>query len=175
MVHVILTDMKKLAKTNAMRILDQAKIPYHIQCFEQDQPDRDYGLSIAAMLNEDPNRVFKTLITETNDHHVFVFALPVNCELDLKKAARAVQVKSLALVPVKSIFALSGYVRGGCSIIGMKKQYPTIIHESALRYETIFISGGKIGVQLEANPHAMMAFIKAQSADIVFTSNHDSL
>lgn len=165
--HVILTDMKKIPKTNAMRILDQAKIAYRIQSYEIDKPDHDYGLSVAKLLHQDPSRVFKTLITQTADHHIYVFALPVLCELDLKKGARAVNEKSLTLVPVKEIFSLSGYVRGGCSIIGMKKNYPTVFHDSALSYDTVFFSGGKIGIQLEANPQELISLLNATSADII--------
>ena len=101
------------------------------------------------------------------DHHIYVFALPVLCELDLKKGARAVNEKSLTLVPVKEIFSLSGYVRGGCSIIGMKKNYPTVFHDSALSYDTVFFSGGKIGIQLEANPQELISLLNATSADII--------
>lgn len=159
--------MKKILKTNAMRILDQAMIPYRTYYYEHDAPDHDYGLTIAALLNEDPRRVFKTLITQTPDHRIYVFALPVDCELDLKKSAKAVRAKRLALVPVSAIYSLSGYVRGGCSMIGMKKQYPTLIHQSALDYKTIFFSGGKIGIQLEADPRAVINLLKAQCADLV--------
>lgn len=165
--------MKKIVKTNAMRILDQAGISYRVQCYEASSPLRDYGSSVASLLAEDPRRVFKTLITQAWNHHVYVFVLPVDCELDLKKSAKAVNEKNLSLVPVKDILSLSGYVRGGCSPIGMKKNYPTILHESALCYETIFFSGGKIGVQLEMDPQAMIKLLGAQSADIVRSSTAD--
>lgn len=158
--------MKKTVKTNAMRILDQAKITYHIRTYPMNEAHRDYGLSIAAQLNEDPRRVFKTLITQAPSHHIYVFVIPVGCTLNNKRSAKLVKEKSLDLVPVKELFSLSGYVRGGCSPIGMKKSYPTILHESALAYDSIWISGGKIGVQLEINPQALMTLIRAQSGDV---------
>ena len=119
------------------------------------------------LLNQNPNQVFKTIVTvgKTKNHYVFV--LPVACELDLKKCAKAVGEKSVEMISVKELLPLTGYVRGGCSPIGMKKQFKTIIHESASVFSSIIFSAGKIGYQVELNPNDLIKLINARYSDII--------
>lgn len=159
--------MKKLIKTNAMRMLDQAHIPYDIHTYAHHDNDPVDGIHVAKQLNEPVECVFKTLLTTTNDHHYYVFVLPVYLELDLKKCAKAVNEKRIEMLPLKEIQAVSGYIRGGCSPIGMKKSYPTVFHASALEHDCIYFSGGKIGYQISMNPQDAIAFIHAKIDDIV--------
>ena len=161
---------KKEEKTNVMRILDQRKIPYTPYfCEEGVGPEgtRDYGVHVAQALGQDPNRGFKTLVAKGASGGYYVFDIPVAESLDLKKAAKAAGEKSVELLAVKDITAVTGYVRGGCSPVGMKKQYPTIFHQTALDYETIYVSAGKIGAQVEVEPQALLALLRAETADIV--------
>ena len=152
-------------KTNAMRKLDQAKIAYqtHSYCVEDGQLD---GVSVAHKLSIDPARVFKTLLTHDSRRQVYVCIVPVARELDLKKAARHFGVKSLHMLPVRDLLPVSGYVRGGCSPIGMKKLFPTVLDESAQAQPTILVSAGKIGQQIELAPADLCALCKAGTADL---------
>ena len=134
-------------KTNVMRILDQKKIKYTPH-FYLDMPSAN-GVEIANILNEDPIKVFKTLVTESGNKKYYVFMIPVEKELDLKKAAKAVGEKKIDMLKSKDLLPLTGYVHGGCSPIGMKKSFPTIIDKSAENLNNIFFSGGKIGYQVE--------------------------
>ena len=134
-------------KTNVMRILDQKKINY--KSYDYSTSGVISGMEVASVLNQDPNHVFKTLVTISNSKKYYVFDVPVNKELDLKKAATCVNEKSIEMVKSKNLLALTGYVHGGCSMIGMKKVFTTIIDESAKNYETIIFSAGKIGYQVE--------------------------
>ena len=157
--------MKHDDKTNVMRLLDGKKITYFSHTYTPNPAMT--GEDIANILNEPPARVFKTLVTQGKDgisHYVFI--VPVNSELDLKKAAKAVGEKSVAMIKQKELLPLTGYIHGGCSPIGMKKQFPTFIHETALQYETIFISAGKVGCQIELKPKDLMSIIKCEAADI---------
>lgn len=148
--------MGKEVKTNAMRILDRLKLPYTLNSYEcKEFID---GVHIADMLGQDPAQSFKTLVCSGKGGGYYVFVLPVARELDLKKAARAVGAKAVELLPVKEINAVTGYIRGGCTAIGMKKQYPTVIDQSAGEFERIIISGGRIGSQIFLAPDD---FIKA--------------
>ncbi len=148
--------MGKEVKTNAMRILDRLKLPYTLNSYEcKEFID---GVHIADMLGQDPARSFKTLVCSGKGGGYYVFVLPVARELDLKKAARAVGAKAVELLPVKEINAVTGYIRGGCTAIGMKKQYPTVIDQSAGEFDRIIISGGRIGSQIFLAPDD---FIKA--------------
>ena len=148
--------MGKEVKTNAMRILDRLKLPYTLNNYEcKEFID---GVHIADMLGQDPAQSFKTLVCSGKGGGYYVFVLPVARELDLKKAARAVGAKSVELLPVKEINAVTGYIRGGCTAIGMKKQYPTVIDQSAGEFDRIIISGGRIGSQIFLAPDD---FIKA--------------
>ncbi len=148
--------MGKEVKTNAMRILDRLKLPYTLNSYEcKEFID---GVHIADMLGQDPARSFKTLVCSGKGGGYYVFVLPVARELDLKKAARAVGAKAVELLPVKEINAVTGYIRGGCTAIGMKKQYPTVIDQSAGEFDRIIIRGGRIGSQIFLAPDD---FIKA--------------
>ena len=136
-------------KTNVMRVLDQKKIPYK-EYFYGDTGAVS-GVDVAAALGEDPERAFKTLVTVGKTKQHYVFMIPVAEELDLKKAAKAVGEKSIEMIPQKELLPLTGYVHGGCSPIGMKKQFRTVIDASAERFESIMFSGGKIGYQVEVS------------------------
>lgn len=160
---------KKEEKTNVMRILDQKKIPYTPHFYEESEgPDgtREYGLHVAQVLGQDPKRAFKTLTARGASGGIYVFDIPTPDSLDLKKAAKAVGEKSVELLHVSEITAVTGYVRGGCSPIGMKKAYPTVFHTTALDYPTIYVSAGKIGAQVEAAPGDLLAFLRAHTADL---------
>ena len=152
-------------KTNVMRILDKAKIEYNHYEYPHGKDAVD-GVSVAKLLNQDPECVFKTLVTHGNGGY-FVFVVPVAEELDLKKAAKAVSEKSVEMIHVKDINKVTGYIRGGCSPVGMKKQYKTVIHDSCLRIDKIIVSAGKIGYQIELAPQKLIELIGAQTADII--------
>lgn len=140
--------MKKTQeKTNVMRILEQKKINYKVHLYVDS--DAISGLEVAAFLNQDPNRVFKTLVTVGSSKKNYVFVIPVSKELNLKKAANLVNEKSLEMLKSKDLLPLTGYVHGGCSLIGMKKTFKTVIDKSATSFDTIIFSGGKIGYQVE--------------------------
>jgi len=156
-------------KTNVMRILDQKKIAYNQ--FNYDQTIVD-GVSVAAALDENADHVFKTLVTVGNNGVHFVFVVPVACNLNLKKAAKIVGVKSIDMIKQKELLPLTGYIHGGCSPIGMKKLFRTVIHESALGFNTIFVSAGRVGYQVEVNPNALAAIIRADFADIIDTEHN---
>lgn len=161
---------KKDEKTNVMRILDQKKVPYTPHFYEEGEgPEgtREYGVHVAQALGQDPKRAFKTLVAKGASGGYYVFDIPTPDSLDLKKAARAAGEKSVELLPVKDITAVTGYVRGGCSPVGMKKQYPAVFHETALEFDTVYVSAGKIGAQVEVEPHALLALLGASTADIV--------
>ena len=153
-------------KTNVMRILGQKKIKYTAHEYPHGEDAVD-GVTVARMTGRDPACVFKTLVTRGASKGIYVFVIPVAAELDLKKAARAVGEKSIAMIHVSEITALTGYVRGGCSPIGMKKQYKTVYHESALEQETIIVSAGRIGSQVELEPNALATLTRGQFADII--------
>lgn len=160
---------QKDEKTNVMRILDQKKIPYTPYFYQEDQgPEgtREYGVHVAQVLGQDPRRGFKTLAARGASKGIYIFEVPVEESLDLKKAARAVGEKSIELLHVAEIQAVTGYVRGGCSPVGMKKQYPTVFHQTVLDYETVYISGGRIGAQVELAPQALLDLLRAETADI---------
>ena len=160
----------KEEKTNVMRILDQRKIPYTARFYDDSEgPEgtREYGVHVAQALGQDPARGFKTLVARGASKGVYVFEVPVAENLDLKKAARAVGEKSIELLHVAEINAVTGYIRGGCSPIGMKKQFPTVLHESALDFDTIDISGGKIGASVELSPRDLLDLVRGTAADII--------
>ena len=157
--------MKGIEKTNVMRVLDSKKIAYTGHAYEQD-PSMT-GEEIAGILGENPDTVFKTLVTQGKSGGYYVFVVPVKEELDLKKAAKAAGEKSIAMIKQKELLPLTGYVHGGCSPIGMKKAFPTFIHETAYSYETIFVSGGKLGFQVELAPSDLISVARITVADIV--------
>ena len=157
--------MGKEAKTNAMRILDRMKLPYTLNSYECKEVID--GVHIANMLGQDPAQSFKTLVCSGKGGGYYVFVLPVARELDLKKAARAVGAKAVELLPVKEINAVTGYIRGGCTAIGMKKQYPTVIDQSAADFDTIIISGGRIGSQIFLAPDDFIRATGGSYGDIL--------
>ena len=153
------------AKTNAMRILDSKKVQYTISTYENKDGKID-GVSVAQKINKDPREVFKTLVTQGSDRELFVFVIPVESELDLKKAAKAAKEKNVEMIAVKDINKYTGYIRGGCSPIGMKKLYKTFIDSSAKDLDIIVVSGGKIGVQIQLKPSDLIEFTFGEFADI---------
>lgn len=154
-----------MEKTNVMRILDQKKINY--KSYSYVDTDAISGIEVAEVLKEDPNRVFKTLVTVSNTNNYFVFVIPVNKELDLKKAAKAVGVKSVSMLKQKELLPLTGYVHGGCSPIGMKKSFLTTFDSTSNNYDTVIFSAGKIGYQVEVNIEDLKNIVKLQIADII--------
>lgn len=157
--------MKKEAKTNAMRILERNKIKYKEHLYESD--GFADGVTIANKLNQPTERVFKTLVTVGKSKNHYVFVVPVAEELNLKAAAAAVGEKSVEMIHVKEINSVTGYIRGGCSPIGMKKQFKTVIDDSAQGFENIIFSGGRRGAQIEMNPSELAGLIGAEFAHIV--------
>ena len=153
-------------KTNVMRILGQKKIKYTAHEYPHGEDAVD-GVTVARMTGRDPACVFKTLVTRGASKGIYVFVIPVAEELDLKKAAKAVGEKSIAMVHVGEINALTGYVRGGCSPIGMKKQYKTVYHSSILSQDTVLVSAGKIGQQVELSPADLIGLTRGDTANIV--------
>ena len=155
-------------KTNAMRILDSKKVSYELITYDNTDGKID-GLSVAEKINRDPKWVYKTLVAYGSSKQVYVFIIPVGDELDLKKAAKAAGEKKIEMIPVKDIQKLTGYIRGGCSPVGMKKQYPAFIAVQALELERIVVSGGRIGLQMEMHPRDLMQAIQGEEADICKT------
>ena len=155
----------KEEKTNVMRTLEQKKIAYTAHAYDPDGPID--GVSVAQTLGQAPERVFKTLVTRGASGGYYVFDIPVAESLDLKKAAKAVGEKSVAMLPQKELLGLTGYVHGGCSPVGMKKQFPTVFHETAVLYDTICVSAGRIGAQAECRPGDLIALLRADTADII--------
>lgn len=156
---------KKEAKTNAMRILERNKVPYEVKYYECDE-FKD-GVSIAEKLNEDPEECFKTLATRGKSGAYYIYVLPVAKELDLKKCARAVGEKSVEMLHVKEINQVTGYIRGGTTALGMKKDYPVVIHESANTLSQMIVSGGKLGIQLKMAPEDYLKVTKGKMEDII--------
>ena len=152
-------------KTNVMRLLDQKKIKYTAREYPHTDAPVD-GVTAAALMGQDPARVFKTLVARGASKKIYVFDIPVTAELDLKKAAKAVGEKSIAMVHVSEITALTGYVRGGCSPVGMKKQYPTVFHDTAAGLDTVIVSAGRIGFQVELAPADLIGLVRGAYADI---------
>ena len=157
--------MKKKDKTNVMRVLDAKKIAYDYHTYEED-PSLT-GEEIAIRLGEDPDKVFKTLVTQGKTGNYYVFEVPVKEDLNLKKAARAAGEKSISMIKQKELLPLTGYVHGGCSPVGMKKQFPTYIHESARQYEKIFVSAGRVGMQIEIAREDLVKTVGCEYADII--------
>ena len=157
--------MKKEEKTNVMRVLDGKKIPYESHSYEPDATMS--GAEIAGILGEDTGKVFKTLVTQGKSGAYYVFVVPVEAELDLKKAAKAAGEKAVSMIKQKELLPLTGYVHGGCSPIGMKKQFPTFVHETAAGFEKMFVSAGKVGFQIELAPEDLISVTGCTMADIV--------
>ncbi len=158
--------MNKMNKTNAMRLLDKAKIEYEVAEYEVDENDLS-GVHVATILNQPVEQVFKTLVAKGEKNGIMVFCIPVAEELNLKKAAIATKDKKIELLPMKELLPTTGYIRGGCSPIGMKKHYNTYIEESAILYDKIYISAGVRGAQIIINPEQLKDFVKAEFKDLL--------
>ena len=156
---------QKVEKTNVMRILEQHKLPY--ESHDYTASGAISGMEVVEVLGQEPGRMFKTLVTQGASKNYYVFMVPVDGELHLKKAAKAVGEKSIAMIKSKELLPLTGYVHGGCSPIGMKKQFRTTIHQTAEDYPTIFFSGGKIGCQIEMKLDDLRQVVPVESADII--------
>ena len=156
---------KGIEKTNVMRILDQKKIPYTAHTYPHGDDPID-GVTVAGIIQRAPEQVFKTLVARGSSKNIYVFVIPVAMELDLKKAAKAAGEKSIAMIHVSEITPLTGYVRGGCSPIGMKKQYFTVFDESCMEQSTIIVSAGKIGYQIETAPQNLIDLTRGKTADL---------
>lgn len=157
--------MGKEVKTNAVRILDRNKVEYELNKYECD--DFKDGVSIADMLEQSYDMSFKTLVTVGKSGKYYVFAIPVDKEINMKKAAKEVGEKNIEMVHVKDINAITGYIRGGCTPIGMKKNYPTVINESAKEHEKIIVSGGRLGLQIILKPDDLVKVTNGRYADII--------
>ena len=157
---------QKEEKTNVMRVLEQKGIPYTPHTYDHEEGVAVDGATVARSLGQDPETVFKTLVARGVSGGLYVFEVPVEYTLDLKKAAKAVGEKSIAMLHQKELLPLTGYVHGGCSPIGMKKLFPTVFHKTALEQETIFVSAGKIGLQVELSPADLMKLVRGNTADV---------
>ena len=155
-----------MQKTNVMRMLDKAKIQYTTAEYEVDESDLS-GTHIAAVTGMNPETVFKTLVARGDKTGHCVFCIPCHMEVDLKKAAKVTGNKKVEFLPLKELLPTTGYIRGGCSPIGMKKKFPTFIHESARNFETISVSGGMRGLQVILSPEILKDFICASFADLI--------
>lgn len=153
-------------KTNVMRILEKKKVAYRAHAYAHGKEAVD-GATVAQLLGLDPATIFKTLVTQGASKQYYVFVIPVLCELDLKKAAKAVNEKSIAMLHVADLLPLTGYVRGGCSPVGMKKAFPTVLHQSAASLPALLVSAGKIGQQVELAPSDLLTLTRGQLADVV--------
>ena len=156
---------EKEVKTNAMRILDKNKIPYQVNTYECDEFID--GIHIADKMNQPYEISFKTLVAVGKSKEHYVFAIPVDKEIDFKKAAKIVGEKSVEMIHVKDINSVTGYIRGGCTPLGMKKLYPTVIQESAKQFDEIIISGGKLGMQILLNPLDLAKVVNGKFADVI--------
>ena len=154
-----------MEKTNATRLLDASSVSYEIRTYEYSEDDLS-GVHAAAVLGMDPDRVFKPLVAKGDRTGICVFCIPVAAELDLKRAAAVAGNKKIEMAHVKDLLALTGYIRGGCSPVGMKKKYPTYIDETAQLYDTIAVSAGKRGMQMLLSPEDLRAYCEAEFADI---------
>ena len=157
--------MGKELKTNAMRFLDKSKIEYTVQTYESDEFID--GIHTAEKLGQPLDETFKTLVAQGKSGSYYCFLIPVALELDMKKAAKSVGEKSVELIHVKDITKITGYVRGGCTPIGMKKQFMTVVHESAAELPMFFISGGRIGTQIHLSPQELVKAIRGKFEDII--------
>ena len=156
----------KEEKTNVMRVLEQKKIAYTPHSYPHEEGMAVDGVTVAKSMGFDPAIVFKTLVARGAKGQFYVFDVPVAENLDLKKAAKAVGEKSIEMIHQKELLPLTGYVHGGCSPVGMKKQFPTVFHETAELFDTLCVSAGKIGAQVEVAPADLIALLGAQTADV---------
>lgn len=156
--------MKKTEKTNVCRILDTKKITYELHTYEPD--GMLSGEEVAHILGEDAVRVFKTLVTQGKSGAYYVFVIPVGAELNLKSAAKAAGEKAVSMIKQKDLLPLTGYIHGGCSPVGMEKSFPTFIHETAVDFDRVFVSAGKVGFQIELDPQDLIRVANCTVADI---------
>lgn len=154
-------------KTNAMRILDSNKIAYKMLSYETKKGEHMDGVEVAHQIGRDVSQVYKTLVAQGSSKEIYVYVIPVNENLDLKKAAKVAREKSVAMINVNDINKFTGYIRGGCSPVGMKKLYKTFINETAKELTTMIVSAGKIGYQIELNPIDLQEIIKCKFEDII--------
>ncbi|MCR5422995.1 MAG: Cys-tRNA(Pro) deacylase [Bacilli bacterium] len=152
-----------MEKTNVMRLLDAKKIEY--KAYEYDKNETD-GMNVAKLVGKDENQVFKTLVTRSNNNKYYVFCIPVNKSLDLKKAASSVKVKSIEMIKQKELLPLTGYIHGGCSPIGMKKTFETTIDASCMNFDTICVSAGKVGYQVEIKVEDLKTYTNANICEL---------
>ncbi|MCG7343530.1 Cys-tRNA(Pro) deacylase [Sporosarcina sp. ACRSL] len=157
---------RKSVKTNAVRLLENEQVPYELMEYDIQDGQLD-GVSVAEKTGQAAESVYKTLVTIAGPRELFVFIIPVAQELDLKKAAKAAGVKKIDMLPLKDLTAMTGYVRGGCSAIGMKKKYPTVIDASAEQLERIIVSAGKPGLQMKLSPVDLARVAEASFIDII--------
>ena len=155
---------EKNHKTNAVREVETTGLAFDVHTFDCEEALS--GVEVADILGEDPDRVFKTLVTQARSGEHYVFMIPVALELDLKKAASSVGEKAISMIPSRELLPLTGYVHGGCSPIGMKKAFVTVIDETAQLFDTIYFSAGRIGAQIEMNPDDLTRLIGARYADL---------
>ena len=166
--------MTGIQKTNVARLLDKAKIPYELVPYTVDEKNLAAD-HVAEELGEDINQVFKTLILHGDRSGHFVCVVPGNTEVDLKKAAKVAGAKKAEMIAMKELLPLTGYIRGGCSPIGMKKPFPTFFHQSALDFDIIFVSAGIRGLQLKINPQDLISYVKASVADLVQSKEKEEI
>lgn len=164
--------MAGIQKTNVARLLDKAKIPYELVPYTVDENNLAAD-HVAEELGEDINQVFKTLILHGDRSGHFVCVVPGNTEVDLKKAAKAAGAKKAEMIPMKELLPLTGYIRGGCSPIGMKKPFPTFFHTSALDFDVIYVSAGVRGLQLKINPQDLIKYVRADVTDLIQTKQNE--
>ena len=165
--------MAGIQKTNVARLLDKAKIPYELVPYTVDENNLAAD-HVAEELGEDINQVFKTLILHGDRSGHFVCVVPGNTEVDLKKAAKAAGAKKAEMIPMKELLPLTGYIRGGCSPIGMKKPFPTFFHSSALDFDVIYVSAGVRGLQLKINPQDLISYVRANVTNLIQTKENDN-
>ena len=165
--------MAGIQKTNVARLLDKAKIPYELVPYTVDENNLAAD-HVAEELGEDINQVFKTLVLHGDRSGHFVCVVPGNTEVDLKKAAKAAGAKKAEMIPMKELLPLTGYIRGGCSPIGMKKPFPTFFHTSALDFDVIYVSAGVRGLQLKINPQDLISYVRANVTDLIQTKENDN-
>ena len=156
---------KKETKTNVMRILEQENIPYQMHTYDVEDGNIDAN-SVARKCGQDPEQVFKTLVTEANDKNYYVFVIPANEKLDLKACAKVAGVKSVAMIPQKELLKTTGYIHGGCSPVGMKKLFQTYFDETMILFDTVCVSGGRVGTQIEVNPEDLARVTNATFASL---------
>ena len=154
-------------KTNVMRILEQKKIPYEPHFYPHGEGIPTDGITIAGFLNKDVTTVYKTLVTRSASKNYYVFVVPVAEHLDLKKAAKAVKEKSIEMIRQDELLPLTGYIHGGCSPVGMKKPFKTTFHEAVLQLDTVAVSAGKVGAQIEVKPADIIKLVNARTADLI--------